>query len=53
MSSTNRGPPFIVFRTVGPVVGHDSVGRLNWQTGQPPDGPLPSQKQIASIVSAA
>lgn len=32
-------PPDFVFRAVGPVVGHNGVGRLNWHAG-PPDGPV-------------
>src|ERR1700686_1656813 len=32
-------PPNFVFRAAGPAVGHNSVGRLQWQAG-PPNGPV-------------
>ncbi len=32
-------PPDFVFRAVGPAVGHNGAGRLQWRSG-PPNGPV-------------
>ena len=32
-------PPAFVFSAVGPAVGHDGLGRLNWRSG-PRGGPV-------------